>query len=294
MSSIVAKVDVQHKFFMRVLLEYIIKNLAEGQNHYAHMKLMEAENKRLRTKVLLKKTKRVAVNSGTSHHLTGEENMRVLFKGELKGVLQQLKLKVAAIRKELQAAEKAEEEERKAEDARQKKAHASDRETETESDSNAPFNDAIPSSSFIPSLPTRPRPWARLIQKALPDPNAQPTDPAILSEEQSDESDEERGGNNTLPEIRDQSEVSEGSEEASDGSDNSDSDEEEELKIRRIIGHKCTGKELCFQVEWEDDDETWEPLSNVENCIAVDIYLAHHQLTEPLQLSKQQYSMKNL
>ncbi|KAE9384673.1 hypothetical protein BT96DRAFT_841873, partial [Gymnopus androsaceus JB14] len=70
--------------------------------------------------------------------------------------------------------------------------------------------------------------------------------------------------------------------------------EEEELKIRRIIGHKWTGKELCFRVEWEDDDETWEPLSNVENCIAVDIYLAHHQLTEPLQLSKQRYSMENL
>lgn len=62
--------------------------------NFAQMKLMEAENGRLQNKVFAKKSKKkVAVNTGTSHHLTGEENMWELFKGEMRTVLADLKPK---------------------------------------------------------------------------------------------------------------------------------------------------------------------------------------------------------
>ncbi|KAJ3896960.1 hypothetical protein F5879DRAFT_194054, partial [Lentinula edodes] len=78
--------------------------------NFAHMRLMEAENARLRNKVFAKKRtkKRIAVNSGTSRHLTGEENMHELLKYEMKQVLEGLKSKFRTIRKEIKKAEQAE------------------------------------------------------------------------------------------------------------------------------------------------------------------------------------------
>ncbi|KAJ7141095.1 hypothetical protein C8R44DRAFT_974712 [Mycena epipterygia] len=44
-----------------------------------------------------------------------------------------------------------------------------------------------------------------------------------------------------------------------------------------------------FQVLWSDGDSTWEPLSNVNNCEAMDVYLAHRNVTDPIHLSKRKY-----
>ncbi|KAJ3858289.1 hypothetical protein EV359DRAFT_87963 [Lentinula novae-zelandiae] len=77
--------------------------------NFAHMQLMEAENAWLRNKVFAKRTKKwIAVNTETSRHLTGEENMHELLKYEMKQVLEGLKPKFRTIRKEIKKAEQAE------------------------------------------------------------------------------------------------------------------------------------------------------------------------------------------
>ncbi|KAJ6616800.1 hypothetical protein B0H10DRAFT_2035786, partial [Mycena sp. CBHHK59/15] len=40
---------------------------------------------------------------------------------------------------------------------------------------------------------------------------------------------------------------------------------------------------------WTDDDVTWEPLSNVNDCQAMDTYLAHRDLSDPVKLPKRKY-----
>ncbi|KAJ4492135.1 hypothetical protein C8J55DRAFT_556533 [Lentinula edodes] len=64
---------------------------------------------------------------------------------------------------------------------------------------------------------------------------------------------------------------------------------EEEMKIRRITGHKWIGRGLRLLVEWDDDDITWEPFSNVENYLAVDIYLEHHAVADQSELPRKMY-----
>lgn len=68
-----------------------------------------------------------------------------------------------------------------------------------------------------------------------------------------------------------------------------DVETDEETVIRKINGHRWYGKALKFEVIWEDDDITWEALANVNNCSALDIYLQHHALSDPLKLSKKVY-----
>ncbi|KAJ3860905.1 hypothetical protein EV359DRAFT_84860 [Lentinula novae-zelandiae] len=64
---------------------------------------------------------------------------------------------------------------------------------------------------------------------------------------------------------------------------------EEETKIRRITGHKWIGRGLRLLVEWDDDDITWELFCNVENCLAVDIYLEHHAVADQSELPRKMY-----
>ncbi|KAJ3870598.1 hypothetical protein F5051DRAFT_434504, partial [Lentinula edodes] len=66
-------------------------------------------------------------------------------------------------------------------------------------------------------------------------------------------------------------------------------DEAVETAIRLILGHKWIGRGLKFMVEWVDDDVTWESLSNIKDCVALDDYLVHHGLAEPSKLSKKMY-----
>ncbi|KAJ3870419.1 hypothetical protein F5051DRAFT_447752 [Lentinula edodes] len=66
-------------------------------------------------------------------------------------------------------------------------------------------------------------------------------------------------------------------------------DEAVETAIQLILGHKWIGRGLKFMVEWVDDDVTWESLSNIKDCVALDDYLVHHGLAEPSKLSKKMY-----
>lgn len=70
---------------------------------------------------------------------------------------------------------------------------------------------------------------------------------------------------------------------------------EPETVITNISGHTWGGKgrkkSLSFRVEWEDNTITWEPLSKIDDCISLDVYLRHHGLTDPLKLSKSPYLM---
>ncbi|KAJ4501434.1 hypothetical protein C8R41DRAFT_807332 [Lentinula lateritia] len=103
---------------MRTQLEAAGKLLSAN---FAHMKLMEAENERLRNKAFAKKRKRVAVNTGMSRHLTAEENMKELLKEEMKRVLTSLKPKFKELKKKIEAFEKNEAKARKETAAREKK-----------------------------------------------------------------------------------------------------------------------------------------------------------------------------
>ena len=72
---------------------------------------------------------------------------------------------------------------------------------------------------------------------------------------------------------------------------------EPETVITTISGHTWSGKKgkkgrtVSFRVEWEDNTVTWEPLRKIDDCIALDVYLRHHGLTDPLKLSKNAYPM---
>lgn len=57
-----------------------------------------------------------------------------------------------------------------------------------------------------------------------------------------------------------------------------------ETGVEAIDAHSWDGKKLHFQVKWADGDTTWEPLSTVNDCIALDQYLALHGVDEPEQL----------
>jgi hypothetical protein len=39
-------------------------------------------------------------------------------------------------------------------------------------------------------------------------------------------------------------------------------------------------------VVWTDSDVTWEPLANVNDCAAMDEYLAHCDVDDPIRLPK--------
>ncbi|KAJ7702574.1 hypothetical protein B0H16DRAFT_1831906 [Mycena metata] len=72
-----------------------------------------------------------------------------------------------------------------------------------------------------------------------------------------------------------------------DESDDEDGSAEEETEIVSFNGHRwALRRHLEFQVVWADADVTWEPLAKVNDCAAMEVYLAHHDLDDPLILSK--------
>ncbi|KAJ3803904.1 hypothetical protein F5876DRAFT_71065 [Lentinula aff. lateritia] len=307
--------------------------------NFAHMWLMEAENARLRNKVFAKRTKkRIAVNTGRSRHLTGEENMHELLKYEMKQVLEGLKPKFRTIRKEIKKAEQAEVQANKAaekvrkaaERALQKEAKVAqqralgrgrgrtrgrggghtrsnvgrgrglrvqqedDHETETEgsdfeselssSDNNTPDSGTVSENDQqnpILDLSSNP---SLCLSSPYP-PQAQST--FVV------EADKGTGSSKDLAEdsrVNSEGLEGEGDEGLVEGADIENIEEmEEETKIRRITGHKWIGRGLRLLVEWDDDDITWEPFSNVENCLAVDIYLEHHAVADQSELPRKMY-----
>ncbi|KAJ7697532.1 hypothetical protein B0H14DRAFT_3038848 [Mycena olivaceomarginata] len=62
-----------------------------------------------------------------------------------------------------------------------------------------------------------------------------------------------------------------------------------ETEVACFNGHRWAGRNLMFQVVFTDGDVIWEPLSNVEDCVAMDSYLAHCKVTNPLRLPKRQF-----
>ncbi|KAJ7595276.1 DDE superfamily endonuclease-domain-containing protein [Mycena floridula] len=73
--------------------------------------------------------------------------------------------------------------------------------------------------------------------------------------------------------------------------DENEPDDGEETGITLINGHRWVKnrRNVEFQVLWTDKDVTWEPLDNVDDCAAMDTYLALHDLTDPLLLRKRKY-----
>jgi hypothetical protein len=61
---------------------------------------------------------------------------------------------------------------------------------------------------------------------------------------------------------------------------------DDEQEIAEIDDHQWKGATLKLQVRWTDGDTTWENLTVVENCVALDNYLALQGVSEPMQLPK--------
>jgi hypothetical protein len=68
--------------------------------------------------------------------------------------------------------------------------------------------------------------------------------------------------------------------------------EGDEIGIGSFNGHRWVKGNAEFQVVWEDDDVTWEPLANVNDCAAMEVYLAHRSVANPLQLGKWKFLIK--
>ncbi|KAJ6631966.1 hypothetical protein B0H10DRAFT_2206374 [Mycena sp. CBHHK59/15] len=73
-----------------------------------------------------------------------------------------------------------------------------------------------------------------------------------------------------------------------DRDENTESDGEE-TQISSINGHRWYQGNVEFQVLWSDEDATWEPLSNVNDCVAMEVYLAHRDVADPIRLPKRKY-----
>jgi hypothetical protein len=81
--------------------------------------------------------------------------------------------------------------------------------------------------------------------------------------------------------------VGDGLEDTDDFDD--EGEDTEETGIASINGHRWRDDHVEFQVLWTDADVTWEPLSNVNDCAAMDDYLAHRDADDPLLLPKRKY-----
>ncbi|KAJ7191437.1 hypothetical protein GGX14DRAFT_407231 [Mycena pura] len=72
--------------------------------------------------------------------------------------------------------------------------------------------------------------------------------------------------------------------------DSDDSDDGEETRVLSFNGHRWVARRnLELQVMWSDGDVTWEPLSNVDDCAAMDEYLAHCDVEDPIRLSRRKF-----
>ena len=49
-----------------------------------------------------------------------------------------------------------------------------------------------------------------------------------------------------------------------------------EAQVQAVLGHRGTARnrrDLTFQIQWADGDETWEPWERVRKLEAVDLYI---------------------
>jgi hypothetical protein len=61
---------------------------------------------------------------------------------------------------------------------------------------------------------------------------------------------------------------------------------DEETGVEAIDGHQWKARTLRFHVKWIDGTDTWERLSVVNDCVALDEYLKLQGVQEPSELSK--------
>ncbi|KAJ7239343.1 hypothetical protein C8J57DRAFT_1246078 [Mycena rebaudengoi] len=69
-----------------------------------------------------------------------------------------------------------------------------------------------------------------------------------------------------------------------EGAHNSD-----ENMVVAINGHRWVAGNVQFQVCWDDKDITLEVLEEVNDCEAMDVYLAYRDVADPLLLPKRKY-----
>ncbi|KAF5378694.1 hypothetical protein D9757_010747 [Collybiopsis confluens] len=284
--------------------------------YYAQLKLMEIENAKYRNKAFAKKKTRTALNTATARHLTSKEMLDLLAQQELKkhieAMTKELRPKFKRIKKRLGEAEKALKAARKKVDkdvkaaaakaakaARaaamqaEKEARAAEQHLETsrvlQSSSGKDFGGLLsPSSSESEledentgvSLPvvSQPCPLPRPLSRPLPCPLPCPLHPHFPPTNSSTS----QGSQAAILAIE---ATTTPFETAVDGNDTM---EDKEMVINVIKGHRWAGRWLQFEVLWEDGDTTWEKLSNVEDCAALDKYLQFHGVRKPQELAKAQ------
>lgn len=65
--------------------------------------------------------------------------------------------------------------------------------------------------------------------------------------------------------------------------------EGDKIGIVSFNGHRWAKGNVEFQVVWTDNDITWEPLANINDCAEMDVYLAHRSVADPLRLRKRKF-----
>ncbi|KAJ3884606.1 hypothetical protein GG344DRAFT_71201 [Lentinula edodes] len=284
---------------MRTQLEAAGKLLS---TNFAHMKRMEAKNKRLRNKAFTKKRKCVAVNTGVSRHLTAEENMKELLKEEMKCILTPLKPKFKELKKKIrelgrgrsrghgrghiqkgqgqgqtQAMANQSEDSSSETSSLNHTDHAPENDNPTDSDSDS-------EAALTSSVHTAPLKQAHSRPKPRPIPPSDSNTHSLHPVDAHESFDVPITGDPGTDNAKDP-------QTSFEEKDNGVSKEDEaiETAIQLILRHKWIGWGLKFMVEWVDNNVTWKFLSNIKDFVALDDYLVHHGLAEPSKLSKKRY-----
>lgn len=258
----------------------------ELDKNYAQMMLMEREGTNMRQQLYAKNKRKRTYTTGKARLMTGEEMAQALLDDLQKKLMSDLhsemkKKKFPEIKKALAQAEK---DAKAAAKAAEKAANAATRGRGRGRGRGGRVRGGRGGGAARGRGRGRGRPhdndWDSGDEESEPEPESQ-------------SSDEERdpvegvvtpdpGASATNPRFAAETE--------SDGEDGSD---EEETAIESFNGHRWESRRnLEFQVVWTDGDVTWEPLSNVNDCAAMEEYLAHHDLDDPLLLSKRKSLIK--
>ncbi|KAF7344314.1 DDE-domain-containing protein [Mycena sanguinolenta] len=293
----------------------------ELERNHAQMILMDQENARLRKQLHAKKHKRKATyNTGYARLMTGAEIQAELLKELQKKQMAEmhvgLKKLFPGIKKSMVDAQKAKEAEEK-EEARKAKAMAKEAEkiakaaekeaakARKKAEREAAKAAKVAEKEAARAARARGRGRGRARSRGAVQGGArsrvQTAEEAwdsgdeadsvhnSPSEDKSDDTDNDANVGGLATGAPSDEEIDIGNEiEDMDESDNED-DDAEETGIDSINGHRWRDNHIEFQVLWTDADVTWEPLSNVNDCAAMDDYLAHRDADDPLLLPKRKY-----
>ena len=62
--------------------------------------------------------------------------------------------------------------------------------------------------------------------------------------------------------------------------------EDEEWYVDAIVGHTWQGRRIKFNVQWSLGDTTWEPYEHCKDLVALDDYLALHDVSDWRRLAR--------